>query len=650
MLSGGVFNLTKRVLVDSNEKRTEKVFFDVNQLTVPSGYVLAPELIEKLADYELKSLVGVELPNYFASQSQWNRTFFEDWNQVKTISDPEAFVHQWLHYLTVFFKDVGFLNEDYIHIPKKEITESVPENLTKLFVIKSITKEEVEQKIIDIVSSGAALSQETIDSILTIVFKEVSVDLNNLFNVSKNREFSCILANKAGLVPKNPLHFIRQVFYVGTGSALVIKSKKALTQIAGNKEEIVNKLLLRYEQEYGLKGLTEIFFRYKEVFLALKGVGESSKIINKIRKLANKYHSPFNDSNYLNSVVSSIQRGEFDFARFRESLDSVTPFRMVSLLNHFKICQNENKLYKIRNGKVWVEEKYSFFPLKAEADLWKAKDLLTKKITELVSFNLRGKTVYIPENVDYALPTSEKNFVGNIPEGSSFHFTKDENMIIGVHWFDIISPDRDFGRTDLDLSCLDEEEKIGWDAHRKSDNKAIWFSGDMTSAPKPHGASEFFLMETPKKDTRQLFFLNHYTSRLNVNLTPYSYLIGVTDANKVESLNKEMIHLDQSLFQIQDTIYTERFLGILSRSKDGEKVFYVGQGTTGTDITVGVENPKTQILLKAVDLRLTSKETIKDILSNGVDVAFTDSPENADINLDPNVVTIDTFLNLLKRR
>ena len=61
-------------------------------------------------------------------------------------------------------------------------------------------------------------------------------------------------------------------------------------------------------------------------------------------------------------------------------------------------------------------------------------------------------------------------------------------MIAGVHWEDVKR-----NTIDLDLSLINcHEGKIGWNASYRSTEKSVLFSGDITSAPKPKGASEFF--------------------------------------------------------------------------------------------------------------------------------------------------------------
>ncbi|WP_394675124.1 hypothetical protein [uncultured Chryseobacterium sp.] len=95
-------------------------------------------------------------------------------------------------------------------------------------------------------------------------------------------------------------------------------------------------------------------------------------------------------------------------------------------------------------------------------------------------YNLSGKKFYFPEGVEFALPSSEKMFVGNIPSGTRFY---GERLAVGIYW------ENSWGAYDLDLSGLNIAGKIGWNAAHKPHGGQLMYSGDMTNAP--NGAVEY---------------------------------------------------------------------------------------------------------------------------------------------------------------
>ena len=89
-----------------------------------------------------------------------------------------------------------------------------------------------------------------------------------------------------------------------------------------------------------------------------------------------------------------------------------------------------------------------------------------------------------------------------------------KDMICGVHWSDVGD-----GSVDLDLSLISlEHGKMGWDSSYRSDDSAILFSGDNTSAPKPKGASELYYISQAHDDV-MLVNLNYYNR--------HSYVYGI---------------------------------------------------------------------------------------------------------------------------
>lgn len=47
---------------------------------------------------------------------------------------------------------------------------------------------------------------------------------------------------------------------------------------------------------------------------------------------------------------------------------------------------------------------------------------------------MEGKKIFIPDNVEYAMPTGKKRFVGEIPFQSAVHLGKD--VVFGIQWSD----------------------------------------------------------------------------------------------------------------------------------------------------------------------------------------------------------------------
>jgi hypothetical protein len=147
-------------------------------------------------------------------------------------------------------------------------------------------------------------------------------------------------------------------------------------------------------------------------------------------------------------------------------------------------------------------------------------DIIYQSLVESIS--KKACEVVLNENIVLALPTSEKNFIGNIPMGSYIDF-KGKDAIIGINWREAD------GARDLDLSLIDMDgNKIGWNSYWNKND--ILYSGDMTRA-NPEATecitSKYFPRATIKvngynvreNSKFKFFFADEKTDKLTMNYT-----------------------------------------------------------------------------------------------------------------------------------
>ena len=121
-------------------------------------------------------------------------------------------------------------------------------------------------------------------------------------------------------------------------------------------------------------------------------------------------------------------------------LDNATPFALFKALSAcYTRKQGQNSfVYRIRNGKSWTTTN--------DVSKKVAKENYEKILSYLKGkYDLSDKKIFLPKGIKYALPTSEKMFVGNIPTGTRFTAKK---MAVGIYWEDA------WGASDLDLSGM----------------------------------------------------------------------------------------------------------------------------------------------------------------------------------------------------
>jgi hypothetical protein len=424
----------------------------------------------------------VEIERYYStllSAAELNKTFHKSWDKVANASDVQLLIEQLIHYVSTY--GTNFNGETYI---PDEIL-NIKDCHVKFYVINAISKEQMEDKCFNLLG-GIALSETTLNNIFTI-FNDLSTDLKKRIDEVKNKEAMCRICHEFGILPKDNISMLRYMVYESTNSTLLIKSKGAIEKIKNTPYNPESDML-----DFGLVKLSEIFNRYKPLFLAWKK--KCPRTINKIGKLSKKHHVPMQESDLMVLSTKGLTK---------KSLENANIFQLVKGLNFIEdklmagINPDTDKVphvYTIRNGKAYIKSA----PL-TELDGQKRNllDFNRRMILSCISkmeTGCKGKKIYVPSDVDYAFPTSEKMFVGGIPYLTTFF---SESLTFGIYWRNA------WGARDMDLSATNPYEQISWCQLYHNEDKSVLFSGDMTNAPD--GAVEYI---TANKLTEPLLIVN----------------------------------------------------------------------------------------------------------------------------------------------
>jgi hypothetical protein len=631
------------------EKRIN-IPFNINVLnkTIQHGFILDPNIDSK--NYVIDNIIHVIGVN----GKHLNSSFHKSWKKVKYEKIENLVAEQLIHYFTTYgFESIGIFDSDKVFIPaeKLEVPE-IKEDFSFLY-IKGLTKEEILEKIIEL-GSGIALSQETLDYIMEIIdYNQYS---SSFVKKIDNRELKSRLYEFYNIVPTEPEEYLRYVIYKITGRTLLIKNYDLIESIKVADYEKLNKLLKKAPDN-----LASIFFRYKPLFLAMKHVSkigdgfnkyrpladvlkkykidsnEIKPFINKLRKKANKQHKPL-PPDYFNSISEQISKGQLNLDIFKTRLKNINIYRKIRLAYslNYRIQDNESIVYKIRNGKSWATDLEN---IENRNLANKALQILKNSIINDISKNVEGKKIYIPEYINYSLPSTEKSFIGNIPSNS--YVSLDKDMIVGVHWFN----QKNAARVDLDLSLIGDV-KIGWDRSYRSDDLKVLFSGDMTDAPRPNGASELFYIKKAEENPWVLN-LNNYTYRMyNGNDVPFKFFIA---NKKLQQLNKNyMVDPNDIVLQTEMTIKEhQQVLGLIINFAENDNRFYFSNFSSGNSITSTINEVSNHIKNYLIGNTINNTIDMKEILLQAKAI-LTDSKSDCDIDLSPESIDKTTIINILK--
>jgi hypothetical protein len=633
-----IIRLFRAVPVKTKQKG--KVNKTILRETIKNGFIFAPEIFSNFSEMELLTLVVRVKDEIGLSSREMNNAFHKSWKKVATVTDEQLFIEQIVHYFTTYgFEQLGIYDKDSVYVPDEvlKLPKENP-NKIKLVVIKGYTKEEIKEKIIALLQTGIALKEDTKKDVLDVA---LWVELNEKeIREVKNKEVKAALYDYLNLVPENAVEFLRFLVYKATDSTLLIKNKKTIEMIKQKEGLSITGYLARYKQSYGLEKLAEIFYRFKPLWLAFRTNSQSKKIINKIRKLAITNHKPIAED-YLNTITSKLKnKKEIDLNKLDKELSMRNIFRKIRLAHalNFRTKNVESIVYKVRNGKGYATS-FSFDKSSRMATQSALNDVL-QSIVRDIKPQVEGKHIYIPENVKYALPATEKQFTGNLPSGSYISIPKD--MIIGIHWEDI----KDY-RVDLDFSMISLDGKYGWDRYYRNEGRSILFSGDLTSASKPNGASELFYIGRQDKNTF-LVSVNYYNYDEQIPV-PFKIFVAkeqVKDMRKnyVVNPNNILLTTESKMDKKQKT------LGILTTNPN-ECRFYFSEVNIGNAITSS-DSEVSEHSRKYLVSYLENAISLNDILVRAGATVYNDKEKalkGIDIDLSPELLEKDTIIKLLTK-
>jgi hypothetical protein len=482
---------------------------------------------------------------------------------------------------------------------------NIPEGDLTIHVISPITMPDLKNAIESLCASNVALKQSDVLKLFSIIV-DTSIHIN--IDDCKNRELRLRLYEHFNDFPSDPDEFMKYLCYKITHNTCIVKNQELLQDLKYSN----NDLLEQYISKYGYPKLSQCFYRWKDVFLALKNQNNAS-LINKVSRLSKQYHTklPINVLNNINS---------YDTDTVIQALKHATIFKKIQLCNYLRYTMLNNNIscYRIRNRKVYVHNNQ----VKSNHDIL---EYLMQDIVNTISKKVKNMHIKYPDYIDYAVPTSNKNMLGNIPCGSKVSLGS--HGLIGVHWYNVNN-----NQTDLDLSLVSATSKIGWNG-LWNDN-SIRFSGDMTNAPLPYGAAEFFSI---RKHANGLYniYLNNFTARDDV---PFSLFIQPDDINDYDYIIKN----SESLIKLNFTISTENMnIGYLSCKED--KSLYISNSFMSMSNVSKVSDINSMLLQyyqDSFDSMLRLREVLE--LSGAI---FDD---DAELDLSPNSLSSTTLLNLIK--
>lgn len=506
--------------------------------------------------------VAVKVLERFAVNT--GRTFYQKWSDISKRSGYEILVDHIIYYIDVWLKQNH--SDRFFVIPGNQEGQDGPsfdpktpherDGINDSFsfhVVRGMTLAEIKQKARDMVYRSVAYKEDTINHILNILtfgreHGTQDIDPNQILN----RDCRTFFQVSLGIQPSDPVEILRCLIFDLTGSFTLIKSRECQNALALSHVDPTRWLQGNEEK------LSHIFHRFKPLFMAMKMSPTNRTIvtpfINKIGHLGT-------------SLRKTPGKKKSETAKHQDVSGRQDPAKMngFQLVRHLKHLMNQQKprMHLIRNGKVWCERDRA-------SKIADVSDHLTERLDHI-------HTIVSPL-VRVALPTSEKNFAGPFPLGTEIKPSPGKCLVVGIFWRNIGTH-----RIDLDLSCEDFSEKIGWDGSFKTHD--VMFSGDVVEAPD--GANEM------------LFFKNVVKPQIiNINWFNSSEARHICEATSTEGRRSEAtVDVDIIIGEIDpDCVNRDTIKTMIANSQDFATITFRTKVARKTH-TVGVIYPERGLVL-----------------------------------------------------
>ena len=626
-------------------KKTQHPYTQGQVKALKHGVYITDEAVQYLSPTVVEAAIkafGYDLVNL--NKAALHKSF----KVVNDTSVEDLFVQQTLHYMSVYMQTDSEwstvpVKPSLVYIPTEELKlpKADPISITVISVLSDM---EIINRAKKLMNSGMALTKETQEHLLAIVRryeKEFSLDDTN------NKEFRVRLMDTFGMMPKRAGEFLRYLVYKKTGNTLMMNTRDMIGAVRANESWNADAAFKSFIRQNGVEAIAEQFNRFKDFWLAFKKDGKFvSRVINKARKLSVTMNKPM-----VVGVLDRIGDKDITLDEVKKELKKVSLFKKVSVANSMRRRAEKPaaSMFTVRNGRSFAraeENAAEFMTQERSAILSEIMNSIVEEIRPAV----QGKKIYIPDDVDYAFPTSEKMFVGNVPFMSTLSL--DKNAIVGVHW-ENLPKDKyiDGGRLDLDLHYVSANNHVGWcngfgacwEKDVESVEKSmILHSGDMVDAPPPNGATEALYVPEEVNDDFASINLNMYT--YFEEHVPFTLFAGKADRDHLT--RDYLVGAHNLCVNVNglEMVSSQESIGFLESSEDGKKLHFF-KSSSGTSI-VSAYNEHSKNMIEAVKSMLRTRLSLKEVLAlAGAVFALDENVEDDvwDMDLSLDKLTSDSF-------
>lgn len=433
---------------------------------------------------------------YGAEVIAFNKTFHKSFKEMAYGDPLTLLLQQMMNYMSTYGREsIGLTAGNYVPLEVLEIPADAF-NIKRITVIRMLPLMTLKGKLNEYLKTLTAPNDRIRNAV-----QQLFPFVTNTPDEIKSFEIMVMYCDYKRVYPAQPISGLRYLIYKVTGVPMIIKNRRTIETIKNRSAySPVNELPARVFMA-NLPGYAGIFLRYKPLFLAFKKYPNCARLVNHMRRMADTYHKPLPDTAVQNFINLMLQG---KYLKALGVLDKASNRDLVKIINSCSTRASTESLpavYTVRNGRMFVKDG-GIQPLNPEtANVYvRCIQECMKALYTRLNDQFAGKTFVLPDDVDYAVPTTEKQMMGTIPYGTGVVIPAGRtNLTVGVHWTNNKTKHGE-SRVDIDLHAHSVKANFGWNSYWR-DGTDVVYSGDNTNAPIAQGgAAEAFWVKLGQDD------------------------------------------------------------------------------------------------------------------------------------------------------
>lgn len=341
--------------------------------------------------------------------------------------------------------------------------------------------------------------------------KQLSFDINQYFKwvdtfnldvdvfAMKSRTLKHAFMKRYNIAPRTIQELLGMITPENCG---VMTRRKMFNILTHTQDNETISLLMKNVLLMSNKALERESQTYRKELLAIRKIAKSIDnkevvtLLNKITKDGKKSHVA-----KKKSFLEEATNLHFSNDEFSKQLSTLSNLQLFRLFSGIKSRLNNVNTFLIKTAKLASKDRNKL----SNRDVERLNRYLGLVEAELKNRFNEVKKIKLDKNINLALPTSYRQFIGNVP-----YFTEINNlsgdMSVGIIWLD---------EGDYDLHCNgihnDTKMLLKYGFCDNENSAGITFSGDVTHVG-PHGAAEYMSVSNEAPFDKINFTANLYAN------------------------------------------------------------------------------------------------------------------------------------------